>query len=175
MSPAAAIQPKQIRKIKVLSRRVFGADDEGYRDMLRGLTGGQAASCKDLRGAQIDLVIKHLERCLGQGAPSPQPSPPQGRGGEGPQAGTPVPLDARPTGTSGPPRATASQLKEIQRLWGRVSRAAQEFGPESHQASWALDKWLYRRFQVGALGWLTLTDGQKVIQALKAMERRQVR
>jgi hypothetical protein len=38
-----------------------------------------------------------------------------------------------------------------------------------------LDKWLYRRFQVGALGWLTLTDGQKVIQALKAMERRQVR
>ncbi len=65
--PATTISPAQIRKIKTLAGKVFGADDEDYREMLRGLTGGQADSCKDLKGAQIDLVIGHLQRCLGQG------------------------------------------------------------------------------------------------------------
>ena len=62
-------------------------------------------------------------------------------------------------------------MEHIRRLWGRVSRVAQEWGPESRQAHEALKTFLWRRFQVPAPEWLTLPQAQRVIEALKAMGR----
>ena len=58
------ITPGQIKYIKTLARQVFGGDDTAYREMLWGQA--RVKSCKDLKGPQIDLVIRHLEKCLGQ-------------------------------------------------------------------------------------------------------------
>lgn len=93
-----AIQPAQIKKIKVLQRRL-GLDDDAYREMLWGIA--RVKSCKDLSGPKIDLVITHLERCAGQ---SRDP------GGGGQAAG-------------GPRMATVNQIRMIRQLWARVSRA----------------------------------------------------
>ena len=74
-----------------------------------------------------------------------------------------------------PLRATdgeGGQLEHIRRLWGRVSRVAQEWGPESRQAHEALNKFLWRRFQAAAPEWLTAPEASKVIEALKAMGQR---
>ncbi len=67
------INPKQIRKIKTMAGKIFGRDDEAYREMLWGVA--KVKSCTELGGIKIDLVIKHLEKCLGQR--------PVGRGIEG--------------------------------------------------------------------------------------------
>lgn len=58
------INPKQIRKIKTMAGKIFGRDDEAYREMLWGVA--KVKSCTELGGIKIDLVIKHLEKCLGQ-------------------------------------------------------------------------------------------------------------
>lgn len=142
------ISKPQIKKIKTLQRAV-GLDDDGYREMLWGVA--RVKSCKDLKGPKIQVVIKHLERCAGQIPPNP-----------------PLPKG----GGKGPLRATPDQLEHIRRLWGRVSRVAQEWGPESRQAHEALNKFLWRRFQKAAPEWLTLPQAQRVIEALKAMGRR---
>lgn len=126
----------QIKKIKVLQRAV-GLDDDDYREMLWGVA--RVKSCKELRGPKIQLVIKHLEKCLGI------------------------------EGKNGKPRP---QVREIRRLWGRMSRVAQEWGPESRQAHQALNRFLLKRFQTAAPEWLTAPQASKVIEALKAMGRR---
>jgi hypothetical protein len=158
------ISKGQIKKIKVM-QRAAGLDDDLYREMLWGLA--RVRSCKDLKGPKVQLVIKHLERCLGVGRAS---RPPQGY--KRTAGGTPAPLDARPTGPPGPLRATADQLEHIRRLWGRVSRAAQEWGPESAQAHQALKTFLWGRFKAAAPEWLTLAQASKVIEAIKAMGQR---
>jgi hypothetical protein len=148
----------QIKKIKAM-QRAMGLDDDGYREMLWGVA--KVKSCKELKGPKIQMVIKHLERCLGKDV---------GRASRPPQRSTKARRtaggDARPTV---PLRATEAQQQEIRRLWGRVSRVAQEWGPESRQAHQALDKFLWSRFKVGGLGWLTLAQAQRVIEAIKAM------
>jgi hypothetical protein len=63
-------------------------------------------------------------------------------------------------------------LEHIRRLWGRVSRAAQEWGPESAQAHQALKTFLWGRFKAAAPEWLTLAQASKVIEAIKAMGQR---
>ena len=53
----------QIKKIKVL-QRAAGLDDDLYREMLWGVA--RVKSCKELKGPKVQLVIKHLEKCLGK-------------------------------------------------------------------------------------------------------------
>jgi len=132
------ISNAQIKKIKVM-QRVMGLDDDAYREMLWGVA--RVKSCKELKGLKIQLVMKHMEKCLGIEGKTSKPRP---------------------------------QVREIRRLWGRVSRVAQEWGPESRQAHEALNKFLWRRFQAAAPEWLTLPQAQRVIEALKAMGRREV-
>ncbi len=60
-------------------------------------------------------------------------------------------------------------IGEIKRRWARVSRVAQEWGAESRQSIQALNKFVFRVAGVAAVEWLTLPQGQKVIEALKAM------
>jgi phage gp16-like protein len=131
------ISPAQIKKIKVMQRKL-GLDDDAYREMLWGVA--REKSCKDLKGPKIQLVMKHMERCLGIEGKTSKPRP---------------------------------QVREIRRLWGRVSRVAQEWGPESRQAHEALNKFLWRRFQAAAPEWLTAPQASNVIEALKAMGRRE--
>jgi len=153
------ISPGQVKKIKTMQRAV-GLSDAAYREMLRGQAGVE--SCKDLKGPKIQIVIRHLESCLG-GVSSEQGAVNSEQKIHRLEAGATVP---------GPLWATAWQLKEIRRLWGRVSRVAAEWGPESRQAHKALNKFLWRRFKVTALEWLTLTQAQRVIEGLKAMAGR---
>lgn len=141
-----AILPGQVRYIQTMRRKLWGGDDAAYREMLGGMA--RVKSCKDLKGPQIDLVIKHLERCLGKGSMRTT-------------GGTPVP----PTGNR-PSRATAAQLAEIRRRWDGLS-CAQPWEREG-----ALRKFLHRRFNVAAPEWLTLTEAQKVLNGLKAMAAR---
>ncbi|MBM4301631.1 MAG: regulatory protein GemA [Deltaproteobacteria bacterium] len=143
------ISKGQIKKIKVLQRAV-GLGDDGYREMLWGVA--RVKSCKDLKGPKISLVIKHLEKCLGK----------QGSGVRGQGSARNLPL-----------KATEAQLLTIRRLWGRVSRAGQEWGPESAQAHQALKAFLWGRFKAAAPEWLTLAQAQRVIEAIKAMGRRE--
>jgi hypothetical protein len=146
-----AISKGQIKKIKVMQREA-GLDDDLYREMLWGVA--RVKSCKDLKGPKVQLVIKHLERCLGQG--------PGVRGqGSGKTKNQKLKTKNQPL------RATEAQLLAIRRLWGRVSRAAQEWGPESRQAHEALNKFLWGRFKVAAPEWLTLPQAQRVIEAIK--------
>jgi hypothetical protein len=152
------ISSGQIKKIKVM-QRAMGLDDDGYREMLWGVA--RVKSCKDLKGPKIQLVMKHMERCLGKE---------QGPGARGQGPGKTLNLKPR---TQNPPlRATADQLEHVRRLWGRVSRAAQEWGPESRQAHEALNRFLWGRFKVAAPEWLTLPQAQRVIEAIKAMGHR---
>lgn len=153
------ISKPQIKKIKVLQRAV-GLDDDEYREMLWGVA--RVRSCKDLKGPKIDLVIRHLERCLGQ----------EGKRGKGEKEVRTTGYKPVPPTPNSPLRATEAQLINIRRLWGRVSRVAQEWGPESRQAHQALNKFLWGRFQVAAPEWLTLAQAQRVIEALKAMGQR---
>jgi len=146
------ITPGQVGKIKTMAGKIFGGDDEAYREMLWGVA--RVKSCKELAGPKIQLVIRHLEQCLGQAS---QGQGPGVRGQEKPQ---------------GPQRATDDQLGLIRGLWARVSRVAQEWGPESRQAHQALNMFLYRRFRAAAPEWLTLPQAQRVIEALKAMGHR---
>lgn len=146
------ISSAQVKKIKVM-QRAMGLDDDAYREMLWGVA--RVKSCKELTGPKIQLVMKHLEKCLGQDY---QPVPP---------------TENRKLKTGNRPlRATEAQLVNIRRLWGRVSRAAQEWGPESRQAHQALMTFLWGRFKVAAPEWLTLPQAQRVIEALKAMGQR---
>lgn len=135
------ITPAQIRKIKVLQRRA-GLDDDGYREMLAGVAGVQ--SCKDLAGALIDRVIKHLERSTGL------PARDRGKGHGGLRRG--------------PQMATERQMQEITRRWERISRAEDKGA--------ALRQFLIGRFRVDAVQFLTFRKAQGVLNALAAMEGR---
>jgi hypothetical protein len=58
------ISPGQITKIKTLAGQLWGDPQAPeYYEMLQGQAG--VKSCKDLKGPKIDLVIGHLEKCLG--------------------------------------------------------------------------------------------------------------
>ena len=151
------ISKGQIKKIKVL-QRAAGLDDDLYREMLWGVA--RVKSCKELKGPKVQVVIKHLEQCAGK----------QGSGVRGQGSGKTRNL--KPETCNQPPRATEAQLREIRRLWGRVSRAGQEWGPESAQAHQALKTFLWGRFKAAAPEWLTLAQASKVIEALKAMGSR---
>lgn len=139
-----AIHPKQIKLIKTL-QRAAGLDDDGYREMLWGLA--KVKSCTELMGPKVDLVIRHLEKCAGQG----------GKGGA--QAEKPAPQ-------GGPRMATSRQMFVIRRIWARVS-----FAPMVDQGR-ALKGFIKRRFGVELLEWLTFEQASKVIEGLKAMEKR---
>jgi hypothetical protein len=154
------ISNAQVKKIKTM-QRAMGLDDDAYREMLWGVA--RAKSCKDLKGPKIQLVMQHMERCLGGGKQV------SGSRGQGPGKT----LNLKPETRNLPLRATEAQLINIRRLWGRVSRAAQEWGPESRQAHEALNKFLWGRFKVAAPEWLTLPQAQRVIEALKAISRRE--
>jgi hypothetical protein len=136
------ISKAQIAKIHVLKARL-GLDDEAYREMLTGVA--KVASCKDLKGPKIDLVIRHLERCAGQG----QALSPGGGGQKG----------------QGPRLATARQMFAIRSLWVRVSRAVDLWG--------ALRTFIKNRYGVERLEWLTFGQASKVIEGLKEMQRRE--
>ena len=144
----------QIKKIKVMQREA-GLDDDLYREMLWGVA--KVKSCKDLKGPKIQLVVRHLERCIGRASRPPQGASPENR---------------KQKTENQPLRATEAQLISIRRLWGRVSRAGQEWGPESRQAHEALKTFLCKRFKVAAPESLTLAQAQRVIEAVKAMGRR---
>jgi|WetSurMetagenome_2_1015567.scaffolds.fasta_scaffold394292_2 hypothetical protein len=152
------ISKPQIKKIKTLQRAI-GLDDDGYREMLWGVA--RAKSCKELQGPKIQLVMKHLERCLGKEQVSGSRC--QGSGKT---------RNLKPETRNPPLRATEAQLINIRRLWGRASHVAQEWGPESRQAHEALKIFLWKRFKVAAPEWLTLAQAQRVIEALKAMGQR---
>ena len=139
-----AITAKQIRYIKTLAGKVFGGDDAAYREML--WCQAKVKSCKDLKGALVEVVIRHLERSLGK----TPPTPPLEKGGE-----------ARKQ-----PRATTQQLDEIRRRWDRLCVAP----PWEREG--ALRKFLQRRFHVNSPEWLTLAEAQKVLNGLKAMMKR---
>ena len=155
---AIDISARQIKKIKTL-QRAAGLDDDLYREMLWGVA--RVKSCKELKGPKVQLVIKHLEQCVGKQGPEKQGS---GARSQGSGIARNLPL-----------KATEDQLEHIRRLWGRVSRVAQEWGPESRQAREALNKFLWRRFQVAAPEWLTLAQASRVIEAAKAMCKREER
>lgn len=154
------ISSAQVKKIKVM-QRAMGLDDDAYREMLWGVA--RVKSCKELKGPKIQLVMQHMERCLG---------------GEGSsrfkvQSSRLKTQNPKPRTQNPPLRATEAQLINIRRLWGRVSRAGQEWGPESKQAHQALMTFLWGRFKVAAPEWLTLPQAQRVIEALKAMGQRE--
>lgn len=151
------ISSGQVRKIKTMSGKVFGQDDTAYREMLRGQAG--VASCKELKGPKIQQVIRHLEKCLGAVKDHRLET-------------CATTQNPEPRIQNLPLRATDSQLAEIRRLWGRVSRVAQEWGRESRQAHEALKTFLWRRFKAPAPEWLSLSQAQRVIEGLKAMEGR---
>lgn len=134
------ITPAQIKYIKTL-QRAAGLDDDAYREMLEGVAG--VKSCKDLTGARIDRVIRHLAQCSG-GAPA--------AGASGPAAG--------------PRMATLRQLFAIRRLWALVSVSS-----FAEQAA-ALKKFLKNRYGVEILEWLTFSQAGKVIEGLKSMQQR---
>lgn len=144
------ISPRQIKFIKTMSRQVFGGDDAAYREMLWGVA--RVKSCKELKGAKIDVVIRHLEKCLGKQAPEP--------GDRRLHSRAPKPLAGKPV----QPRATARQVYEIRELWNLVSRAADK--------EKALRSFLSNRFKVSAMEWLTLPQASKVIEGLKQMVKR---
>jgi len=156
---AIGISPRQIKKIKVL-QRAAGLDDDLYREMLWGLA--RVKSCKDLKGPKIQVVIKHLEQCVGKVSGSRC----QGSGKA---------RNLKPETRNLPLKATEAQLGEIRRLWGRASRAGREWGPESAQAHQALKTFLWGRFRVAAPEWLTLQQAQRVIEAVKAIGKREER
>jgi hypothetical protein len=154
------ISSAQVKKIKVM-QRAMGLDDDGYREMLWGVA--RVKSCKELKGPKIQLVMKHMERCLGGGGSSRLKV----------QSSKSNTRNLKSETRNPPPRATEAQLINIRSLWGRVSRVAQEWGPESRQAHEALKTFLWKRFKVAAPEWLTLPQAQRVIEALKAMGRRE--
>ena len=165
------ISAPQIKKIKTM-QRALGLDDDGYREMLWGVA--RVKSCTELKGPKIQMVMKHMEKCLGGGK---QVSGVRGQGSEKQVSGvrgqgSGKTRNLEPETRNLPLRATEAQLAEIRRLWGRVSRAAAEWGTESRQAHQALNKFLWGRFKVVALEWLTLRQAQRVIEAIKAMGRR---
>lgn len=149
-----AISPEQIRKIKVLQRQV-GLSDEDYRAMLKSVAG--VSSCKELTGAKIDRVIKHLSREEGKGKR------------EKGNVGASRRLARTGRGQSCEPMATEEQLKKIMALWHEVSRA-----PEEKRAA-ALRVFLKNRYKVDSLNWLTLEAAVKVIEGLKKMAGRKSR
>jgi hypothetical protein len=59
-----SIKAAQIKKIKTL-QRVAGMEKDDYLEMLWNLA--KVKSCTELKGLQIDVVIRHLEGCAGQG------------------------------------------------------------------------------------------------------------
>lgn len=144
---------KQIKFIKTMSRQVFGGDDAAYREMLWGVA--RVKSCKELKGAKIDVVIRHLEKCLGKQAPEPGDRRLHSRAPNPPRP---------PLSKGGVSRATARQVYEIRELWAIVSRAADK--------EKALRSFLLNRFKVSAMEWLTLPQASKVIEGLKQMVRR---
>jgi hypothetical protein len=149
VSLSYSISKRQIKYIKTMSRQVFGGDDEAYREMLWAVA--KVKSCKDLKGAKIDLVIGHLEKCIGKRPPEPGDR----------RVHTRAPVPPQP---AKPAWATARQVYEIRELWNIVSRAADK--------EKALRKFLWNRFGVSALKWLSLTEAQKIIEGLKAMVSR---
>ncbi len=142
-----SISKGQIKKIKALARRVFGNNDDLYREMLWGVA--KVRSCKDLSGPKIDLIIRHLEKCAGQGRKSPGAA-------RAPESVT----------CAGPLRATERQLAAIRRWWNQIS----VFSPAERER--ALRNFLKRRFGVERLEWLTRQQATKVIEGMKAMARR---
>jgi hypothetical protein len=147
----------QVKLIKTLARAA-GLEDDDYRLMLWGQA--RVKSCKDLAGAQVERVIRHLQACAGQG-PKERERGAGARGREG------APFDPRAAAPPVPRAlATDRQHQEIRRLWGQVTRA------EAGNQEEALKVFLRTRFKVQAFAWLTLLQAQKVIQALQAMAGR---
>ncbi len=141
------ITPRQVRKIKTMSGRLFGNDDDAYREMLWGVA--RVKSCTACNRPQASLIIAHLEKCLGI-----RPAGPQDR-----RLHSKAPAPARP---EQPPRISASQLWEIKERWGRVCRAADQ--------EKALRSFLKDRMRMPENPeWLSLPEAQKVLNALKAM------
>ena len=83
------ISNAQVKKIKVMQRKL-GLDDDAYREMLWGVA--RVKSCKELKGPKIQLVIKHLEHCVGRASRPPQRQERTAGGDARPT------MDARPTG-----------------------------------------------------------------------------
>jgi hypothetical protein len=140
------ISRPQQKKIQVMRRQLFGADDGAYREMLGAF---KVQSSSELSFARAGMVIEHLEECVGAGSTR------HGR------------LEAAPTKTGGRlRRANAEQLREIRRRWDVLSTAL------PHEREGALRRFLRRRFHVAAPEWLSLSEAQKVLNGLKAMRDR---
>jgi hypothetical protein len=146
---AQEISPRQVKYIKAMSRRVFGADDEAYREMLWRVV--KVKSCRDCSRLKASLVIEHLEKCLGI----------RKAGQRDRRLHSRAPAPARPAAQA---RASARQVYEIRERWGRVSRAVDQ--------EQALRHFLGRMRLPQAVEWLSLPQAQKVIEALKQMARR---
>ena len=136
-----SITGSQIKKIKTLQRRL-GLENGDYRLMLRNVAG--VSSCKELKGAKIDLVIRHLEGRIGYRRSQVQ-----------------FGKERTERNNEGKPNwATERQVRKIREMWRQVSREKTEA---------ALRVWLRRRFKVGAVEWLTVGQAAGVIEGLKAM------
>ncbi len=141
-------------------------EDGDYRLMLKNVAG--VGSCKELRGAKIDLVIKHLEVRVGCRRSQVQLGNEGKLGNEVKKQKTrhsQVQLGNEKTpklGNEGgkPNWATVRQVVKIRKMWEQVSREKTEA---------ALRTWLRRRFKVGAVEWLTVEQAAGVIEGLKAM------
>jgi len=102
------------------------------------------SSCKELKGAKIDLVIRHLEGRIGYRRSQVQ-----------------FGKERTERNNEGKPNwATERQVRKIREMWRQVSREKTEA---------ALRVWLRRRFKVGAVEWLTVGQAAGVIEGLKAM------
>ncbi len=76
-----------------------------------------------------------------------------------------IPPPTPPLEKGGVLRSTARQVWEIKELWGRVARAADK--------DQSLRNFLGRMRLPQNPEWLTLTQAQRIIEALKAMAQRQ--
>jgi hypothetical protein len=93
------ISRPQQKKIQVMRRQLFGADDGAYREMLGGF---RVKSSSELSFDRAGLVIEHLVECVGRESAAHPAKKATAREG----------------------RATAEQLAEIRRRWDALSNAA---------------------------------------------------
>jgi len=133
---------KQIVKIHILAKHL-ALDEDTYRDVLGKLTGKR--SCRDLSWAEASRVIAYLEKV------SPRR----------PRAERPRRWDD--LGEFRPGMASPAQLRLIEALWKEIAFS----DPKA-----TLRKFLFKRWTVSDLRFLTERQAYEAIEAIKAIRER---
>ena len=139
---------KRLIKLIHVGKRDLKLSDDEYRALLQGASGG-IDSCSDMDRAKLLAVVQVMKR----------------RGFK------PTPKDeGKGRSPSGKSPAKATQLSKVWALWLALGRA----GGISNTSRAALEAFVKRQTGLDRLEWLNTTprEANKVIEALKAMQRR---